>query len=295
MAAKGKSSSNERKAGKIAGFRLSAQLAFLTILGAQILLWYGAGVMVFGKLSPRVFFATAKGVVTAATLFWGAIFVSAAVFGPVYCGWLCAFGTYQDFVARVLARFGGGGRRRERPSFTNCLPGPVRRVIPYAKYALLAFLLSRTAVDVLRNPPKTVVINLAAPPPLQGMLNLTTLLYLGFTPVLIYLLGKRSWCRYVCPFGAALSLLSLLAPYRVRSRGRCLNCKACDRACPVEIPVSEHVASYRAVRSGRCVNCFQCIDACPAGILGYRAGGGPAECATKPRGMYPCRTSAPYR
>lgn len=79
MATKGKNSSDERKAGKIAGFRLSAQLAFLTILGAQILLWYGAGVMVFGKLSPRAFFATAKGVVTAATLFWAAIFALAAV------------------------------------------------------------------------------------------------------------------------------------------------------------------------------------------------------------------------
>ncbi|MBC7293361.1 MAG: 4Fe-4S binding protein, partial [Thermoleophilia bacterium] len=162
MVAKGKSPSNERKARKVAGFRLSAQLAFLAILGAQILLWYGAGVMVFGKLSPRVFFATAKGMVTAATLFWGAIFVSAAVFGPIYCGWFCAFGTYQDFMARVLPQFGGGGgRRRDRPSFINRLPGPVRRVVPYAKYALLAFLLSRTAVDALRNPPKRVVINLA--------------------------------------------------------------------------------------------------------------------------------------
>jgi polyferredoxin len=71
---------------------------------------------------------------------------------------------------------------------------------------------------------------------------------------------KHFWCRYLCPYGALLGLVSWASPQRVvRDAESCTDCKACTRACPVEITVHKK----NSVWTPECTGCMSCVAACP--------------------------------
>ncbi len=76
-------------------------------------------------------------------------------------------------------------------------------------------------------------------------------------------LSQRSWCRDLCPLGAALSRLSgLNLFFRVKADpARCRACVVCERACPAGL----NLARDRDL--GACTKCMACIDACPRGAI----------------------------
>jgi polyferredoxin len=88
---------------------------------------------------------------------------------------------------------------------------------------------------------------------------------LGALVVLSYFV-KHFWCRYLCPYGALLGIFSLASPLRVsRDASACNDCRACTRACPVEIPVHARGSVWTA----ECTGCLNCVAACTtAGALG---------------------------
>jgi polyferredoxin len=74
------------------------------------------------------------------------------------------------------------------------------------------------------------------------------------------LVVKHFWCRYLCPYGAMLGLFSWLSPQKVvRDAPTCIDCRACTRACPVEIRVHEK----EAVTTPECTGCLSCVASCP--------------------------------
>jgi polyferredoxin len=50
-----------------------------------------------------------------------------------------------------------------------------------------------------------------------------TLIVLAALSVVI----RNFWCRYLCPYGALLGLVSWASPQRVVRDGSCTDCKAC--------------------------------------------------------------------
>jgi polyferredoxin len=86
----------------------------------------------------------------------------------------------------------------------------------------------------------------------------TTLWVLGGLAALS-LVVKHAWCRWLCPYGALLGIASYLSPLAVRrDPATCNDCRACTRACPVEIPVH---ARLRVV-TPECTGCLSCVSAC---------------------------------
>ncbi|MDC7223179.1 MAG: 4Fe-4S dicluster domain-containing protein, partial [Spirochaetales bacterium] len=78
--------------------------------------------------------------------------------------------------------------------------------------------------------------------------------------LLLSLFTDRPYCRYFCTEGARYGALSMGRLFSIRRNTEsCINCKLCDRACPMGITVSQ----VKHVRNGQCVNCFECIAACP--------------------------------
>jgi len=71
---------------------------------------------------------------------------------------------------------------------------------------------------------------------------------------------KNPWCRYLCPYGALMGLVSLASPARiVRDPLSCIDCGRCAAACPSFIPVD----ALRSVRTPECTGCLTCVAACP--------------------------------
>lgn len=92
----------------------------------------------------------------------------------------------------------------------------------------------------------------------------------GFLIVVSVIL-RNPFCRYLCPYGALLGLAAMLSPLRVtRDTERCVSCGVCSQVCPTYIDVM-HKAS---VSSPECIGCWRCISHCRAqGALSMRLAG----------------------
>jgi polyferredoxin len=81
------------------------------------------------------------------------------------------------------------------------------------------------------------------------------------TLVLLSMMIQNVWCRFLCPYGALMGLVSILSPIKIRrDQSTCIDCNKCNKACPSHLPV----AQLLTVRSAECTGCLSCIAACPA-------------------------------
>ncbi|WP_291317256.1 4Fe-4S binding protein [Desulfuromonas sp.] len=72
---------------------------------------------------------------------------------------------------------------------------------------------------------------------------------------------QMAWCRYLCPYGALLGLVSLLSLGKVgRDAARCSRCGLCSARCPAWLPVMQK----KTVRSPECYACYRCVHGCPS-------------------------------
>lgn len=181
------------------------------------------------------------------------VFLMAFIFGPVFCGWVCPFGTFQEWVGKI-------GRKIFKKKFNNFVPFKADRVLRYLRYAVLIWVLWVTAT--------TAKLIFADYDPYYALFNFwtgevapTAFIALGLV-VVLNLFVERPFCKYACPYGAVLGLFNLLRPVSIkRNDETCINCKLCDRACPMNITIS----TAANVRHHQCISCLQCTSeqVCP--------------------------------
>lgn len=193
----------------------------------------------------------------------GFLLLFGALLGRFVCGWLCPFGLVQDLLHKIPF-----------PKKLKKLPGD--RILKFLKYiTLIGFvvILPITVVDLVGQgqpwfckyicPSGTLfggIPLIAANPSLQSALSwlftwkMVLLVILLFLSVVVY----RPFCRYICPLGAVYSLFNPIAFYRYTvKKDKCTGCKACQSACPMDIPV------YKTPNSLECIRCGKCKNMCP--------------------------------
>jgi polyferredoxin len=84
--------------------------------------------------------------------------------------------------------------------------------------------------------------------------------------VLLNLVARRFWCRYLCPLGGLLGLIGKLAVVRRRVGSECTECVLCVRDCPTG--TIDPVQSY-ASDPAECTMCMECLESCPKGATQF--------------------------
>jgi ferredoxin len=88
--------------------------------------------------------------------------------------------------------------------------------------------------------------------------------------LILSVLVKNFWCRFLCPYGAMTGLVALVSPTRIRRNAEaCIDCAKCAQACPAGLPVDTALS----IRSAECNACMTCVSVCPAaGALDLKIG-----------------------
>jgi polyferredoxin len=181
------------------------------------------------------------------------VFALTVFLGPVFCGWVCPFGSIQEW-------FGKLGRKIFKKRFNRLIPYKVDRILRYLRYLVLGLIVYVTAA--------TGTLMFANIDPYFALFNFWTSevtivsVIILIVVLLLSLVVERPFCKYACPYGAVLGVFNLFRVFKIRRNpSTCINCKACDRTCPMNIPVS----TSGAVRHHQCITCLKCTSeqACP--------------------------------
>ncbi len=163
--------------------------------------------------------------------------VTTLLVGRVFCGFLCPFGVLQDFLEKVVPR-----------KFKRELPRALHERLWLVKYLCLAAILlpalagSRVSIFPFLEPFGTVFF-LSSSIALWGIAA-AILVASAIVP--------RFYCRYACPLGAALAVVSTVSPFRIRRVEQCDHCKVCEQACPTGAIEGPRINFRECVRCNIC-------------------------------------------
>jgi polyferredoxin len=177
------------------------------------------------------------------------------LFRKSFCSWLCPVGTISEYLWRL-------GRDTFKKNWR--LPRPLDLSLRALKYLLMGFF----AYAILSMSVAAIRAFLEGPYGLVADVKLMNFFrYLGITGgvtllvlVVLSVFVQNFWCRYLCPYGALVGLVSMASPLRIRrSTTLCIDCGKCARACPSLLPVDRLVS----IRSAECTGCLECVASCP--------------------------------
>jgi len=184
--------------------------------------------------------------------------------GRFWCGWVCPLGT-------VLDLFG--------PNVREGIPEWFRQVKVFLLFVVIAAALLASLPLMWLDPITIFVRPLAGAiypgiqraiaassesrPLIRPILALPLVIILGLN-----LLAKRFWCRYLCPLGALVALLSKFSWLQRFVTDSCAKCKQCVPECPMDTISREDFSSD----PGECLQCLNCFARCAVASLTFKGG-----------------------
>lgn len=181
------------------------------------------------------------------------MFILAVGFGPIFCGWICPFGSFQEWIGKL-------GKKIFKNKYNRIIPSKIDSYLRYLRYLVLIWVLYMTAISgqiIFQNiDPYYSLFNFWT-----GEIAITGFIVLGVS-IILSIFVERPWCKYVCPYGAVLGITNSFRIFKIRrNKAKCINCKVCDQVCPMNIEVSESIV----IRNHQCISCLKCTSeqSCP--------------------------------
>jgi len=143
--------------------------------------------------------------------------ITTLLWGRIFCASLCPFGALQDFITRLVPK-----------RWALKVPQVMHDRALWIKYGLLGFIVAVALIDN-----SISVFQYLEPFGTLFYFSQSLLLWAILIAILIgCVLVDRFYCRYLCPLGAALALIALISPFRIKRVPQCNICKVCEHACP---------------------------------------------------------------
>jgi ferredoxin-type protein NapH len=217
-------------------------LLFLSLLFAGFYLGWNFNPIsaIFGLLTGE------KSVIFSTIIILAVPIVFSLLWGRLFCGWICPMGAVQEFLS---------------PDQNNrVIPMVADQVLKYLKYLIfivVAYFTWKNGQNFWNNydPAQTLFTFRGS---LQAGLILTGILLLSA-------FISRPFCKYLCPLGALLAVISKIAPFKMRAdASKCLVCGKCvDGQCPMEAISAFNIGvDLPQVSSLECIKCYRCQKDC---------------------------------
>jgi NosR/NirI family nitrous oxide reductase transcriptional regulator len=238
-----------RKSVRLKYFTLAASVAYLGVYRSQLV----SIVNIFGLLSWNL-------PIFKYNLAWYlfAIFTlaSTVLWGRLYCGRICAFGSMTQLLDSILPA-----------KLRIDVPKLIERRAASVKYALLGgavayFLVTRDASIYKYVEPFWMF---------TGKASIGMWFALGILLVATVLV-RNLYCRFLCPVGAFLGLLSHLTVFRIKRWSECNTCKICEKTCEWGAIRGPRIVASECVRCDDCERLYMDQQKCPHWIIIRRKG-----------------------
>ena len=216
-----------------------------------------------------------------------------AVYGRLFCGWICPQTIFMEMVFRKIEYFieGNAGSQRRlnksSMSFVKFFKKTIKHIIFYS----LSFLIGNTFLAYFIGTDQ--LFKIITDPPSEHITGLMFMVIFSFLFYGVFAWFREQACTLVCPYGRLQSVLldnnSIVIAYDYKrgepralvtrdddfsNRGHCIDCELCVKVCPTGIDI-------RHGTQLECINCTACIDACnatmkkinlPPGLIRYASG-----------------------
>ena len=224
------------------------------------------------------------------------VVVLTLVVGRAWCGWICPFGTLLDlfslsnwrgkrapppeswrgvkyfllFTTLFAALFGNLTLLIFDPltilvrTFTVSLWPVLDRIVTFAEASMYRVPALRDSVSTFDRLVRPALLP-QLPIDFRGQV-LFGAIFIAI--VLLNLFAERFWCRYLCPLGGLLGLLSKAAIIHRQVGSECKGCVICTRSCPTGTIQPDQGYSSDP---GECTMCLECLDDCPFDAIFFPA------------------------
>ena len=177
--------------------------------------------------------------------------VSTVLWGRLYCGRICAFGALTQLMDRVVPA-------RLRVD----VPRRIEDRAAWVKYGLLGGVIVYFLVS------GDIGAYRYVEPFWMFSLNATTGLWIALGVLLVATVFVRNlYCRFLCPLGAALGLLSKLTVFRIKRWSECKTCKICEKTCEWGAIRGPKIVMSECVRCDDCERLYMDTKKCPHWLI----------------------------
>jgi polyferredoxin len=184
------------------------------------------------------------------------VLASTVLWGRLYCGRICAFGALTQLLDLVVP-----------PRLRVEVPAKLEQRANMIKYGLLVAVLAYFVAtrDV-------AVYRYVEPFWMFGLFG-TTPMWIGLAVLLLATVFVRNlYCRFLCPVGALLGVISKLTVFKIKRWSECNTCKICEKTCEWGAIRGPKIIEAECVRCDDCERLYLDQQKCPHWIILRRKG-----------------------
>ncbi len=184
------------------------------------------------------------------------ICLTACIAKKAFCSWVCPIGLLSEYLNKLhLLIF-------KRPLTLPLWVDYILRSLKYIIFGFFAwsifFKMPIRSIEQFIHSPYNIFADIKMYYFFTQISQTALIVLIGI--LILSIIIKNFWCRYLCPYGALLGLISFLSIGKIyRNKQNCTDCGNCEKHCPGMIKIREKELIY----SSECTACLTCVQKCP--------------------------------